>query len=87
MSDYTPTTEEVRDQWVWNYPDYDNEREAFDRWFAGVKAQERQLERERIIALLESKLMGKAVEDFTGEIGWSSFNGDVIALIKGEVDA
>lgn len=37
MSDYTPTTEEVRQQWGWNYPDYDNENEAFDRWLDETK--------------------------------------------------
>lgn len=36
---YTPTTEEVRQQWGWNYPDYDNEDVAFDRWLGAVKAQ------------------------------------------------
>lgn len=36
---YTPTTEEVRQQWGYNYPDYDNEHAAFDRWIAEVKAQ------------------------------------------------
>lgn len=39
MTDYTPTTEEVRQQWGWNYPDYDNEDVAFDRWLAEVKAE------------------------------------------------
>lgn len=32
MSEYTPTTEDVREQWGWNYPDYDNDRADFDRW-------------------------------------------------------
>jgi len=39
VSDYTPTTEEVSQQWGWNYPDYDNTQEQFDRWLAEVKAQ------------------------------------------------
>lgn len=34
-----PTTEEVRNQWAWNYPDYDNDRAEFDRWLAGVQAE------------------------------------------------
>lgn len=39
MSDYIPTTEEVRAQWGYNYPDYDNTSEQFDRWLNEVKAQ------------------------------------------------
>ena len=37
MSDYTPSTEEVREQWLelWTY-DRDAE---FDRWLASVKAE------------------------------------------------
>lgn len=36
---YTPTTDEVRAQWGYNYPDYDNTPEEFDRWLAQVKAE------------------------------------------------
>ena len=39
QNDYVPTTEEVRQQWGWNYPDYDNEDAAFDRWLAEMKAE------------------------------------------------
>lgn len=39
MSEYTPTTDEVRAQWGYNYPDYDNRPEQFDRWLTSVKAE------------------------------------------------
>lgn len=45
MSDYTPTTEEVRRQWakkqrdVWGNPGLRALRKDFDRWLAEVKAQ------------------------------------------------
>ena len=42
-----------------------------------------EMERERIIKLLESKLVGKATNVETGLIDWSSFEGDVLSLIKG----
>ena len=36
MSDYTPTTEDIRE---WADIDNDEDSEAFDRWLAEVKAQ------------------------------------------------
>ena len=33
-----PTTKQVRDQWAWNYPDYDNDKKYFDAWLEQVKA-------------------------------------------------
>ena len=39
MGEYTPTTDEVRAQWGYNYPDYDNTDKQFDRWLAEVKAE------------------------------------------------
>lgn len=44
MTDYTPTTKEVRDQWmksyrdIWGVPGLRTLRKRFDRWLAGVKA-------------------------------------------------
>ena len=35
MSDYTPTTEEVRNQWACEPDEY----AEFDRWLASVKAE------------------------------------------------
>lgn len=43
-------------------------------------------ERERILKLIESKLIGRATNVDSGVIDWSSIEGDVIALIKGEND-
>ena len=56
MSDYTPTTEEVRDA----FSDYKEDdaggwfkaQAGFDRWLAEVKAQERKAERERIMDII-----------------------------------
>ena len=36
MDEYTPTTDEVRAQWGYNYPHYDNTPEEFDRWLEQV---------------------------------------------------
>ena len=54
MSDYTPTTEEIRGAFA-SIPSRDGGtrisetgKELFDRWLAEVKAQERKAERERI---------------------------------------
>lgn len=35
----TPTTEQIRQQWTWNYPDYDNDVEQFDAWLTKVKEE------------------------------------------------
>ena len=54
MSEYTPTTEEVRDGWVRIINEDGSPSmlrispEDFDRWLAEVKAQEAKAERERI---------------------------------------
>ena len=49
MSNYTPTTEEVKDALPSG-----RLYAQFDRWLAEVKAQERKAERKRIIALLNN---------------------------------
>ena len=48
MSDYTPTTEEVRSDYAILADNYTPRGKQFDRWLAEVKAQERKAERERI---------------------------------------
>lgn len=49
MDYFIPTTEEVRAQWGYNYPDYDNRPEQFDRWLIEVETKARQAEREHLI--------------------------------------
>jgi hypothetical protein len=40
VSDYTPTTEEVRNLFSWdNHEGEMNAKAGFDRWLAGVKAE------------------------------------------------
>ena len=39
MSDYTPTTETVRAQYVWDGVNQPNDPAGFDRWLAEVKAE------------------------------------------------
>lgn len=86
---YTPTTEEVRNDYVCalSTTDIGDAEEVFDRWLAEVKADAfaqgrdsqrdhaEHLERERIIKLLEAN-----IEDDEDQyrLGWA------IALIKGE---
>lgn len=75
MSDYTPTTEEIRADYCL-LADVSRPRQLqFDRWLAEVKAQER----ERIIALLEADCFCQAPED--QHPCWPC---QTIALIKGE---
>lgn len=63
MSEYTPTTEEVRAQWGYNYPDYNNTPEEFDRWLAQHDAEVAKAERERQAKLVwnEKQLATEAV--------------------------
>lgn len=52
----TPTTEQIRQQWTWNYPDYDNDVEHFDAWLAEytrVKQAEARAERDSALAAVE----------------------------------
>ena len=69
MSDYTPTTEEVREGYSAEYDGCDCEncqydRIAFDRWFAEVKAQER----ERIATMLENSMNYLADAERNGQV-------------------
>lgn len=62
MSDteYTPTTEQVRDHFAWGLMDdpfltrHHKAAEAFDRWLAAHEAQVRAEERERIAQAIEA---------------------------------
>ena len=59
MTDYTPTTEEVRNWWT--NGDVGLLGQEFDRWLAEVKAQERKTERERIIGLLMANELDRTI--------------------------
>ena len=82
MSDYTPTTEEVRNDYLyaWSASDSYDGGEGFNRWLASVKAEAANTERERIIVLLDAR--GNYYRD--GDM-WADAAGidDVIALIEG----
>ncbi|MDH6277508.1 hypothetical protein M2118_000459 [Aurantimicrobium minutum] len=62
MSNNTLTTERVRSSFIWAEEESPAHilpsvlREEFDRWLAGVKAQERQIERQRIMKLVQEQL-------------------------------
>ena len=61
MSDYTPTTEDMRGYYreTWFHAPHTNDieekDEEFDRWLEQFRKTDRLKERERIIALLESE--------------------------------
>ncbi len=76
MSDYTPTTEEVRN----SYASWSDAYPEFDRWLAEVKAQER----ERIIKLLEDTPATRTTWIDDGISVYALDKDDFIALIKGE---
>lgn len=59
VSDYTPTTEEE----LLNFKSNAELRKTaeFDRWLAEVKAQERKIERERIIGLLMANELDRTI--------------------------
>ena len=76
MSDYTPTTEEVRDGYgaaYWYESDRDEvrKREGFDRWLTQHDAEITAQAEKRIIKLLETDCKNGSIEF-------------AIALIKGE---
>lgn len=98
MSDYTPTTEEVREEYADCTAGMYDAYAEFDRWLAEVKAEafaqgrdsqrdhSEHVERERIIALLESlKRPVACCEDCRphNEDG-NNYLANLIALIKGE---
>lgn len=57
MTDYTPTTEEVRDAFSWrDGVGGQSYEQQFDRWLAEVKAQARKAEREYLIQYLQSEI-------------------------------
>ena len=96
MTDYTPTTEEVRNRYLDVLPpnmfyseedaeQYEAEPNAeFDRWLAEVKAQERKAERERTIKLLEDTPATRTTWIDDGISVYALDKDDFIALIKGE---
>ena len=90
MSEYTPTTEEIR-RAVTSFNEYfDHPRAAefdadlFDRWLTEVKAQERKAERERIIKLLEDTPATRTTWIDDGISVYALDKDDFIELIKGE---
>ena len=88
MSDYTPTTEEVRNA-IWLLKHLDTpvalpDEAGFDRWLAEVKAQERKAERERTIKLLEDTPATRTTWIDDGISVYALDKDDFIALIKGE---
>ena len=80
MTDYTPTTEEVRN----SYASWSDAYPEFDRWLAEVKAQERKAERERTIKLLEDTPATRTTWIDDGISVYALDKDDFIALIKGE---
>ena len=87
MSDYTPTTDELRDVWADRYDGENSWADSaekagyeaeFDRWLAQHDAEIVKATEERIIALLESDCRPNDHDYING------CNCDVIALIKGE---
>ena len=58
MSDYIPTTEEVRDAYesTWLSDTMTGRDAEFDRWLDEVKAQARKAEREYLIQYLQSEI-------------------------------
>ena len=91
MTDYTPTTEEVRNQYSGFSTSNSNHTgqvylnfAEFDRWLAEVKAQERKAERERTIKLLEDTPATRTTWIDDGISVYALDKDDFIALIKGE---
>ena len=82
MSDYTPTTEEIKAKYT--MPECcevcQTEAAEFDRWLAEVKAQER----ERIIKLLEDTPATRTTWIDDGISVYALDKDDFIELIKGE---
>lgn len=71
MSDYTPTTEEVRAQWTYDYPDYANRPEQFDRWLVA--------ERSRVAEMAQKRLLSKItrvtlIDDDRGGIQYERYD-------------
>ena len=61
MTDYTPTTEEVRE--IYFESGYKTTPEGFDRWLADVKAQEAKAERKRAMSIIMTNI---------GQIVWQA---------------
>ena len=60
MSDYTPTTDEVRDRYAWGrsdvgYVSYDEAEAEFDLWLVAHDATVRAEERERIAQAIKAE--------------------------------
>lgn len=96
MSDYIPTTAEVRDAYSSESSDSKFANRAFDLWLARYKAKIIAQTEERIIRLLEALAthkdcnLGEHHEDyvFNNPLGiievLTEWNSEPIALIKGE---
>ena len=56
MTDYTPSTDEVRELYAHEHPSSDDGREAFDRWYSAERAK------------WEKEVLEKAVERLHAEI-------------------
>jgi hypothetical protein len=90
MSDYTPTTNEVREAYrnmlvqeatnIYSMLTPEDADAEFDRWFQSIMHQAHIAERERIIKLLEKHLDSGA----QWSLPYQSGVGDSIALIKGD---
>ena len=85
MSDYTVTTEDVRERFTDWYdgpkaPPLDESRAEFDRWLAQHDAEVAKATEERIIKLLKETDLLRTIEG--GSV--VNYAEDAIALIKGE---
>ena len=87
MSDYTPTTEDIRAGWEYATAVIGDEGTAqFDRWLAEVKAQERKAEHERIIEAIKPLISkGYFPPEEVGAGDWLEVEfSELVALIEGE---
>ena len=74
MSDYTPTTDEVRDRYAWGrsdvgYVSYDEAEAEFDLWLVAHDATVRDVHekavRERIVRAIEARANQEERKDYT----------------------
>ena len=91
MSDYIPTTADVRDAFSSESTDSTYANRMFDLWLAQYKAKIVAKTEERIIKLLEDKIASCDWEQVAKDAGYDDQicdgcdeNRAVIALIKGE---
>jgi hypothetical protein len=83
VSDYTPTTETVRDAFCESYADhlFGFKREEFDRWLESIMQKAHIAERERIIKLIQSET---SLHAFAFRDSGVPLSTHLIARIKGE---